>query len=185
MSFPIMNGHKAREHRGWITAQHSGANATVFTLIDGDKPKLSEYGLPDEGSLPFSNGENFTNDHPWKGGYPTIELTATISLEVTQISLPDTLWGHKLGIGTWIGFMPLHFGMYMITEVLGDGQYRIFPPLRKAVSIGDYATLTPSMCVRMPAPDAARSSRGSAFVEGASLSVVEVLDYDVRDFFTD
>lgn len=183
-TFPPMSARKAREFRGWITVQHSGANATVYTLIDGDKPKLSEFGLPNEGEVPFSNGENFSNGQPWSSGYPTIALTAAAELGATEITLPDTLWGHKLGIGTWIGFMPLHLGMYMITQVHGDGRYRIFPELRKAVSVGDFATLTPSVCMRMRSPEAASSVRGVSYVENASYSAVEVLDYDARDFFT-
>lgn len=92
--------------------------------------------------------------------------------------------GHQLGIGDWFGFAPYHFGVYMVTEVLAPGDYRIWPPLRKAVVDG-YATRRPVMAMRLESEVAASIDRGVDWADGPTMTLVEVMDPDVATYFND
>lgn len=94
-------------------------------------------------------------------------------------------WGNNLEVGDILGFMPFHFGWYMVSERYEAGRYRIWPPLDKAVPAGDYATLNPVMAARLESEEGANAPRGASLAEGLNVTLVQVKDYDVRDFFAD
>lgn len=73
----------------------------------------------------------------------------------------------------------------MVTEVIGLGTYRIWPPLRKALTTDDFATLKPVLAMRLESEEAATAARDASFISKATMTLVEVLDYDVRDYFVD
>jgi hypothetical protein len=75
--------------------------------------------------------------------------------------------------------------MYTITEVISTGKYRIWPRLRKAITATDYATLTPTLAMRPLGQSAITMKRGLVSTEGQSITLVEVFDYDVREYFGD
>ena len=90
---------------------------------------------------------------------------------------------HDLQVGDYLGFFPFHFGMYVVTEVIEPGTYRIWPPLRKALTTDDFATLDPTLAMRLESEDAATADRSLQVAEGASVTMVEVEDYNVREYF--
>lgn len=190
LSFPPMRGAKARRARGLITALHKGANAVRVSICDWDGMTFAEagmnvsysarkLGLPWSNAMPWSNGEN------WRVTKPNVPVAAPAAFDTTIIALSDIFWGHRLGMGDWIGFFPFHFGMYEITEELGDGQYRIWPPLRKALTPTDFATFYATMAMRILSSNLPDADRGPAFLEGLTISLFEVFDYDARDYFAD
>jgi hypothetical protein len=69
----------------------------------------------------------------------------------------------------------------MITEVLSDGEYRIYPPLRKEVLQGEFCTLNPVIAMRPRGVGSISMPRGVVTIESASIQMVEVLDYDLRE----
>lgn len=184
-AFPPIRGQLFRRYRGWVTALHGGANATRVEFCDWDGLSREQMGVAaGSGSQTWSNGEKWSNGQSWSFSPPTVAVTAAAARDATTIALADEFWGHGLGEGDLVGFFPFHFGMYMVTEVVDHGEYRIWPPLRKALTTGDLATLRPTLAMRLESEDAANASRGAAFADGLSITMVEVLDYDVRDYFT-
>lgn len=189
-AFPNMRGQIARRYRGWLTAMHGGANATRVPFCDWDGLSIQQMGISATLSdwlvaEPWASGDPWSSGVGWRLSPPTVAVAASAALDASTITLSDEYWGHSLGVGDMIGFEPLHFGMYMVTEVIDDGQYRIWPPLRKAITTDTEATLRPTLVMRMESEEAGTASRSAAFIENASVIMVEVPDYDVRDYFTD
>jgi hypothetical protein len=189
-SFPPMRGQKARRYRGWITSLHGGANATRVPFCDWDGLSFAQRGIVTtsdawrQGS-PWSNGMQWANGENWKSSSPNVAVAAAAALDATTVKLSNVFWGHGLDIGDQFGFFPFHFGLYMVTERIAPGEYRIWPPLRKAVSAGDFATLSPVLAMRLESEEAATANRDAAFISNAQVTLVETLDYDVRDYFAD
>lgn len=188
-TFHAMRGAEYRRHRGWVTAMHGGANATRWTFIDPDRISLAEAGnsatvAQINGGVPWSNGLPWSNSQNWQTSPPSVGVAADADLGATTVSLSNTDWGYGLDVGDQIGFYPFHFGKYMITENNGAGSYRIWPPLRKAISTSDYATLSPVLAMRMEGEQGASLNRDLDVASGVSVTLVEVPDYDVRDYFT-
>jgi hypothetical protein len=185
LNFSPMRDEAARRFRGWITALHGGANATRVPWVDADRMSLLEAGVkgPIE-NPPWSNGKPWGNGKNWRASYPPVHVAAPAALGSTIVQLADEFWGHRLGYGDQFGFFPFHFGVYEVTEVLGEGTYRIWPSLRKAVSPDDFATLTPSLVMRLESEEAANRNREADFIRSGSVTMVEVFDYDVREYFT-
>ncbi|WP_244497468.1 hypothetical protein [Ensifer sp. Root142] len=189
-TFPVSKDAKFRRYRGWATALHAGANATRVNFGDPDMMTLLEAGLSASPSqerfgMPWGNGEPWSNGQNWQLTAPNVKLAAPAEFDSSIIRLQDEAWGHRLGMGDYLGFFPLHFGLYTVTEELGDGEYRIWPPLRKALTVDDFATLYPVMAMRLESEDAASATRGVGYADEATVTLVEVFDYDVRDYFTD
>lgn len=183
--FPNMRGQLARRYRGWLTAMHGGANATRVEFCDWDGLSRQQMGVQPGGAQNWSNGQPWTNGLPWGWSPPLVSVASASALDTTTVSFTDEWWGHGLDIGDMFGFGPFHFGMYMVTQVIEPGTYRIWPPLRKAIASVDYATLRPVMAMRLEGEDAGTAPRDAAFITGASVTLVEALDYDVRDYWTD
>jgi hypothetical protein len=114
-----------------------------------------------------------------------VPVAAAAAREGTVIKLGSQFWGHVLDIGDYIGFVPFHFGLYTITEVISPGEYRIWPPLRKSVTAGDFATLRPVLAMRLESEDSASAGRGLVTADSVTVTLVECLDYDVREYWTD
>lgn len=186
-SFPPIRGQLFRRYRGWVTALHGGANATRVSFCDWDGLTARQAGVDADryGAEPWGNGMPWSNGHNWKTTPPPVPVAAPAARDSTIVSLGSAFWGHGLDIGDLLGFFPFHLGLYMVTEVLEPGTYRIWPPLRKAVTPDDFATLRPTLAMRLEGEDAANAPRGASFAEGLSVTLIETLDYDVRDYFAD
>lgn len=185
--FPPIRGQMFRRYRGWVTSLHGGANATRVPFCDWDGLTPAQAGLPLKNwriDQPWSNGKPWVNGQPWGGGPPNVAVDKSANLDATTVKLANTFWGHRLDIGDLIGFFPFHLGLYMVTEVKEPGEYRIWPPLRKSVGPGDYATLRPTLAMRLEGEEGANAPRSAAFADGLSVTLIETLDYDVRDYFS-
>ncbi|MBN7758991.1 hypothetical protein JYP46_19360 [Nitratireductor aquimarinus] len=191
-AFHAMRDAEFRDYRGWVTSMQGGANATRWVFHDPDMRNPFESGIDVSPHVRWDNipGQNWSNDEPWSNGEawavspPVVSVSAATALGGTRIQLAPAYWGHLLRRGEYIGFFPFHFGLYVVTEVIAPGQYRIWPPLRKALTLGDMATLCPTLAMRLDGEDAATAARGLVVADGLSVSMVEVFDYDVRDWFT-
>lgn len=191
-------GAEFRQYRGWITGLHGGANATRFKFVDPDRSTLAELGLHASNDL-LRTGIAWGNGRPWdvEGADPWFntgnwQLDAPLAkvrkhsaIGSSIIHLTAGSWGHRLNIGDYIGFTPFHFGLYTITQVLEAGQYRIWPPLRKAIASEDFATLEPQIVFRLESEEGAKAGRSLQAAEGLVATFIECLDYDVRDYWTD
>lgn len=182
--FPPLRRQLARRYRGWITGLHGGANATTVPFCDWDGLSREQMGVAEQqGKQNWSNGMPWSNGNGWQFTPPVVAVASGAALGDTTVSLADKFWGHGLGIGDQLGFHPFHFGLYMVTEVQGDGQYRIWPPLRKALTTDDSATLRPVLTMRLESEESATAPRDAVSISGASVTLIEVLDYDARDYF--
>lgn len=187
-SFPPLKGEAFRRYRGMVMALHGGANAVRVPFCDPDGLGWAASGVslgevvPRVG-VPWSNGSPWNNGRNWRLGRPTVPLALPSAQGYDEIALTDSAWGYNLGIGDMIGFAPFHFGLYFVTEVIDDGLYRIWPPLRKAVSAEDLATLTPVLAMRLEGESGAGAARGPVRAEGLTMTLIEVEDADVRDFY--
>jgi hypothetical protein len=142
--------------------------------------------------MPFSNGQPFSNGCEWGVSRPAVKVAADAAKGATIIELADQYWGYDLIGGEWLGFFPFHFGKYEVTEVLGDGRYRIWPPLRVDLAevdedgVGSYAKIDGIvMAMRLQSEAGATVQRGVIVSEGNTLTGVEVEDQDVREYFAD
>lgn len=189
LSFPPLRGQMARRARGWITAMHGGANATRIRMCDWDGMTLAQRGItatsaqyaagsPWSNGLPWSNGEN------WHNGNPSIAVTAAAAEDDTIVSLSSDFWGANLGVGDWIGFFPFHLAAYEVTEVLPSNQFRLDLPLRAALTTSSYAYLNPVLAMRMESENSADAERDASHLVGLTVTLVEVFDFDVREYFT-
>lgn len=188
-TYPAMHGEKFRRFRGWVRALHGGANATRFPFRDPDRPTYDDLGLSVTrqqlcDGVPFENGQSWLNGKNWTVAPPLESVKTESPRDSTIIHLTQTQWGGLLGIGDNLGFTG-HFGMYEVTEVFGDGRCRVWPILRKTVTVEDFATLKPVLAMRLKGPSAASLSRGLLNAPPSTVTMVEVLDYDVRDYFAD
>lgn len=179
-----------RRYRGMVTALHGGANAVRVDMCDPDGLNFAQRGIITthnewRAGKPWSNAQPWSNGQNWKSSSPFVSVTAAAAKDGTTVSLGNTFWGSGLDVGDMIGFFPFHFGAYMVTERIAAGQYRIWPPLRKVLTTSDKATLRPVMAMRLESEDAAPIFRGPALAENLSITLVEVLDPDVRTYFAD
>lgn len=189
-TFPVCKDQAARRLRGWVTGLHGGANATRVPFYDADGLTFAEAGVSYSDSLirfgnSWANGESWANGAGWAASLPVVAVSLAADKGATVISLADAFWGHALGDGDFLGFSPLHFGKYTVTEVIAPGVYRIWPPLRKAITPSDRATLNPVLAMRMTGEDAANLSRGLAHMDETTVTLFEVFDDDVRDYFAE
>lgn len=184
---PAMQGQAARAWRGLVTALHGGANAVRVPFWDLDRRLPIEAGTTTTGDyavVPWSNDEPFSNGQGWRSDYPSVTVAAAAAKDTSIIQLTGGFWSQTLGMGERIGFGPLHFGVYEVTEVISPGTYRVWPILRKALSVGDLATLKPVMAMRLKGLNAANDFRGLDAATGLSITLVEVPDDVVRRAFT-
>lgn len=188
--FPATREAGSRAFRGWVASMNGGANATRVPFFDPDIMSYLQSGVTvtsyeETHGIPWDNGQSWSNLANWSVGRPLVAVSATSSIQTAVVNLANTDWGHLLQVGDYIGFTPFHFGMYIVTEIIQDGRYRVWPPLRKALATTDYATLSPVLAMRMVEEGAADVSRGLFFSESPSISLVEVFDYDVATYFAD
>lgn len=188
-TFAPMHKDEARRYRGFITALHGGANATRVTFRDPDVMSHAQAGLSVSQSqihrgIPWSNSMPWSNGRNWAIGYPHVGVTAAASKGTDTVTLANQFWRASLGVGDQIGFGPFYFGLHVVTEVKGGGAFRIWPPLRKDIASGSYATLTPVMVMRLESESSAPIGRGISTMEAPTITLAEVLDEDVRAFYT-
>lgn len=189
-SFPPIKGMMARRARGLVTSLHKGVNAVRVRICDADGLSFEEAGMtPTElqirRGMPWSNGLPWSNGENWKLSKPNVLVETAAAKDASFVKLKDEFWGRQLGVGDWIGFFPLHFGMYEITQLMDDDTYRIWPPLRKAITVDTYATLYPVLAMRLLSSNLPDADRGPSHLEGLTMSLFEVPDYYVRQYFTE
>lgn len=189
LSLEFMRHKLFRTYRGMVVALNGGANAVRVPFSDPDglgyaaagviiTDKERRVGLPFSNHCPFSNGCN------WFPSRPPVKVIESAAIGDNIITLDGKFWGHELVGGEWIGFFPFHFGLYVVTEVIDDGVYRVWPPLRAALdSSASYATLRPVMAMRLESESAGTASRNNIGSDSSSLTLVEIEDQDVRDYF--
>ncbi len=121
----------------------------------------------------------------WSYSFPHVYVAAGAAKDATTIYLNNAAWGHRLIVGDYIGFGPLYFGLHVVTEVYSEGVYRVWPPLRRAITTADWATLNPTIAMRMEGEEAGAVVRGQYYADGLTLTLVEVEDADVRAYFNE
>lgn len=176
------------EYDGMVTALHGGANAVRVPFCNFDGLTYSEAGVIAT-SAELRAGRDWLvtqwSLRKWKVSRPFVSVETAASKGDDTIRLANEFWGRSIWRGTWLGFMPLHFGLYKVTEVIDDlGRYRIWPPLRKDIATSDYATLEPVMAMRLES-EAAATMDAREPRSPQTLTLVEVEDELVRDFFGD
>lgn len=184
LSVPPMQGEKARRFNGMLTAAHAGANAISlpWSLINEPINPLS-IGLSDLQQLNWSNGQPWSNGQGWSGGYPLESVSADQSKDYSTVTLGNDAWGDHLQMGDWFGFVG-HYGVYTVTGEfpLDDGKVRIWPPLRKAITTSDEATLEPVLIVRTVGAPTRTKSPG--YWEGGTIQIVEIPNDAARTHYT-
>lgn len=190
-TFPPMQRRAARAFAGLVTALHAGANAVRVPLFDPDGPRLREAGVEVaeaaiSSGLPWADtGLPFAEtDRNWGLGFPPCAILSAAAKGATVLELDPEGWGGAFpDVGTMIGIAPLHFGAYLVTEIFDPGVFRIWPPLRKAVSEDDVATLTPVLAMRLLSESDGSFSRDLSALVDPVLTLTEVEDEIVRTHF--
>jgi len=187
-AFPPLKGEAFRRYRGAVLALHGGANAVRVPFCDPDGLGWAGLGVvlgglrPQDGA-PWTNGRPWSNGRNWRLGRPVAPLALPALRGDVVVALADVAWGHRLGLGDMLGFAPFHFGLYFVTEALGEGRYRVWPPLRRALAVGDVATLTPVLAMRLEGEGGASAGRGAVSADGLTMTLAEIEDADIRDFY--
>lgn len=179
-------GVVARRERGAFLALQGGVNAFRVPLPDFDRMSFAEAGGTGAfAGVPWGNGETWSNGEAWQPAYPRVDVGEAAAYDSGIVALADQFWGHQLGVGDRIGFTPLHFGVYWITEVLAAGRYRIWPRLRRAIDTGTIATLDCHVLAMRPlGREALAGGRDLDTTKGTSITLHEVIDPYVRQYFT-
>jgi hypothetical protein len=179
LSIAPMRGEAFRRYRGVVAALHGGANAlrVPFFDPDGDHPKPA--------SQAWSGGGLWSSGVAWSTLADWVAIAEAAPLAATEVRLAATDWGLTRGVGDYLGFLPQHFGLYMITEVRAPGTYRIWPPLRKALTTSDYAHLWPIMVMRLANEQSASVERNPDVSDGAAMTLIEVPHDVVVERFND
>lgn len=190
--FPLLKGEAFRRYRGVVAALHGGANALRVPIYDPDKPtNANALGAGNVNGVQWTGvaGDSSwfvpSTGVPWAHSTPTVPLVNALAVGDVNIVLPETYWGHTLNVGDYISFGPVYFGLHVITQVYSDGNYKIWPPVRKALTVNDWATLDPIVAMRLESEEAGSTARGQWYSEGTTLTLVEVEDADVRAYFAD
>lgn len=190
--FTLTAMHKdmARRYRGFVTALHGGANAFRVTMGDPDMMSWRDSGVNINENdprirrgVPFSNGAFWSNGTGWQISRPTVQIAAAAARYDSIVSLANEYWRGNLNVGDQIGFAPFYFGLHVVTEVFGDGTFRIWPPLRGALTTANWATLYPVMVMRLESESSATIARGVSTMEAPTIVMTEVEDADVRLFY--
>lgn len=180
---PPLQGALAREFNAILFDAHNYGNAIVFpfTLAAEQLDPLS-IGLTGPQQQNWSNGQPWNNGQGWSGGYPNESIAADQSKDYSTVTLGSDAWGDHLQKGDWFGFIG-HYAVYqvMAPDPLIDGKVRIWPPLRKAVTTSDSATLEPTIVVRLIG--APQRSKTRNVWEGGAIQVVEIPDEKVRTHY--
>ncbi len=199
----IKQGTWARRDRGLLTSLRAGANAMRFTLTDPDIMTPAEAGIVgpfqmssspevianvgDQGGVSWSNGLPWENGFTWQPAYPTISVAAASAAGTNIVYLADEFWGHSLGKGDYIGFFPFSLGCYTVDKVIAPGTYRVWPPLRTALTtggVGRFCTQKPTIVMKPTAQSVVPPGRGLVHTATHVVSLVEVVDPYVRAWFT-
>lgn len=188
-SLPPLKGEMARRYRGMVTALNAGANAVRVDFSDPDGLSWADLGVKTTHARvaigePWSNGQPWQGGQNWRPGRPWETVAVAAARGDSIVSLGNATFGPVLDVGDMIGFVGA-FGAYVVTERLSGGRVRFWPPLRRAVRVGDHVTLTPVMAMRLEGEAAANLPRGSSHMDGLTITLVEVEDRHVRQFFAD
>ncbi len=187
-TLPRLRGQAVRRWRGFITALHGGANAASVKICDPDGMSMPDAGadytqnqiregLPWSSMLPWSNMRN------WAASRPLVRVYSPANKGDSIVYLSEQFWRGNLGCGDQIGFTPYHFGLYIVTEIMPDGGFRIWPPLRKNITEHDFSTLSPMLAMRLESEAAAPMSRGAAGMESPVITMTEVPDETIRAYY--
>jgi hypothetical protein len=168
------------ENRGSLLLGDGAAGALL--IGDGTTDTLAAEIEEVDGTTPWEVEDRGVN---WRASLPWVTLASPLAIGDVNIILNDQFWGHNLGVGDYIGFGPVYFGLHVITQEYGGGHYKVWPPIRKALTTDDWATLNPVMAMRLESEDAGSTPRGNVWAEGLTLTLVEVEDRDVRQYFAD
>lgn len=192
-SLPAMRGQMARRYRGMVTALHGGANAVRVDFKDPDGLSFSDLGIAMTPARQLI-GEPWSNGQPWRisgdpqagcnwqTGLPWERVIASADRGASFISLGTDSFGPLLDVGDTFGFVGV-FALHVVTEVLPDGELRIWPPLRRSIGAADYATLTPVMAMTLDGEAGANLPRGITVMDGLAITLKEVEHRHVAQFF--
>lgn len=192
LEYPAMVGAKARAFRGLVTALHAGANAVRMTVRDPDA-KLRHFDPSATAeTVKFADGKVLIGSdgmsYGFRVGVPLAEMTQAAAIDAEEIRFDRTPYGTEDLVGLRFGFVGA-FGVYEVKEwraTWADADIavaRIWPPLRRAITTASRMTLCPQVAVRLSGRDGGQWSRGPARVEAGSLSLIEVPDEIVRDYW--
>lgn len=177
-----------RDYRGFVTAMHGGANATILNVIDYDKMSYADMGADvtvetERDGIRWDGNIFWLHRKTWRIGTPYLENPAPAAKGDSLVTLPPEFWGHQLEVGDIFGYGPDHLGMYVVTESFGSGEYRIWPPLRKDVTALDLVIMDPPLAMRLESEEAANIGRALGGSDELVLTMVEIEDSDVRNFY--
>jgi hypothetical protein len=189
-----MRGQRFRRYRGMAAALHGGANAVRVDFCDPDGLTWEESGVTANvaNGLEWSNGASWSNGENWAVGRPWEDVVGNADQGDDEITIKGAHWGHSLGMGDYIGIVPYHLCVYIVTEVIeqdseaspSTSTYRVWPPFRKPVTTSDKVTLEPVMAMRPESEAAVTATRGRVMADANTLILTEVEDADVRDYFS-
>lgn len=186
---PPMKGRQARAFKTLAAAANSGANCFRMELCDFDEPGFDELGLDISTApyvkVPLSNGEALSNGELLTLGKPLADIVAASAKNSGTVTIDASAWGGVLP--TWFGIVG-HFAAYFITGAVFNGDIatcRVWPPVRRAITTGDFATMRPVVAMQVIGEGGAPWSRQIEVQDGMQISMQEVLDEIVRTYVTE
>jgi hypothetical protein len=191
MEIAPMYGGMARAFTRLSASAAGGANCFRVPFVDSQEPSHEELGLTfplgrDRRFCRWEGGQAWSNGLPWLSGKPVVPVTAASAKDSGTITLNISDWNGVLP--TFFGIVG-HFAVYAITgvtsEVGDEVTVRVWPPVRKAITTSDYATLRPVLACRLSSGNGAPWTMKREIVDGAKLLVTEVPDEVVRAYVTE
>ena len=188
VTFPPMRSSMARAFSRLSGSAYSGANCFRFNFFDPDEPGWDEIGNSDyehSSKVTWSNGQKWAHGQPWIAGKPIVPVTVSSANGAGSITLDVSEWNGV--VPSFFGIIG-HFAIYRTIGVVENGNeatVRVWPPVRKAVTTTDFATMRPTCAMRVASPDGAPFLRDVAVMDGAQLTMAEVPDEVVRKYVTE
>lgn len=187
-ALPPLRGTAFRRWRGTVAALHGGANLLAVQFADPDMMSYAEAGVV-ASAVEIAAGRPWSFGGPWAGGgmwrvsRPLVRVAVAAEAGETIVRLSGDFWGGDLDIGDEFGFVGV-FALHEVTQRISAGVYRVWPPLRAAVTPNTYATLKPIMAVKLEGETSAPLPRGVSHAEGLAVTAVEVQHDTVVEYFT-
>lgn len=188
VDYTPLRDRMAREFKRLSVSALGGANCFRFPFWDFDEPSFAELAMtvPQTCKVNWSNGETWSNGQAWSAGKPVVPVTAVSAKDTGTITLDLTDWNGV--VPSFFGIVG-HFAVYSVTGVqsqIGNAAtLRVWPPVRKAITTSDYATLRPVLAARISGPAGASWSRQTEVMSGTRLDMIEVPDETVRTYVTE
>ncbi|WP_319532863.1 hypothetical protein [uncultured Cohaesibacter sp.] len=181
IDFKRMQGGEVRAFEEWRDALAAGANCTRLQFFDPHEPSNAELGLEAGNYTQWTSGLPWTHGKGWRRGRPLCSVVKAADYDGSVVTLDISNWTNKdtgrVHLPAWFGIIG-HFAVYKVTgrDIAGNiARLHIRPPLREKITPFNFATMRPTICVKLIGDKGSTGYYEGHYYVAPSLTVQEVL----------